>query len=62
MDKEEYLKQIEEVNAKGRFKPDWASLSSHKTPDWYYKGKLGIFIHFGISSVPAFGNEWYARE
>ena len=60
--KETYLAAIDEVIAKGPFKDDWQSLSAHKTPDWYYQGKLGIFIHWGIYSVPAFGNEWYSRN
>ena len=58
---EEYLKQIDQVNENGKYKPDWASLSGHKVPDWYYNGKFGIFIHWGIYSVPGFGNEWYSR-
>ena len=58
----EYLKLIDDVIAGGRYKADWASLSGHKTPSWYYSGKLGIFIHWGIYSVPAFGNEWYSRS
>ena len=24
--------------------------------------KVGIFIHWGVYSVPAFGNEWYPRN
>lgn len=31
-------------------------------PAWYTSGKFGIFIHWGVCSVPAFGNEWYARQ
>ena len=50
MDNKEYLKQIEEVNSNGRYKADWASLSGHKTPDWYVQAKLGIFIHWGVVS------------
>lgn len=61
MEKKEYLNQINEVIANGKYKADWSSLTGHKTPDWYYHGKLGIFIHWGIYSVPAFGNEWYSR-
>ena len=57
-----YLKQIDDVIASGPFQSNWASLASHKTPDWYNRGKLGIFIHWGIYSVPGFGNEWYARN
>ncbi len=58
----EYLKLIDEVNEKGRYKPDWQSLSHHKTPEWYMHDKLGVFIHWGIYSVPAYGNEWYSRS
>lgn len=58
---QEYIKLIDEVNEKGKYKPEWEFLANHKTPDWYYQGKLGIFIHWGIYSVPAFGHEWYSR-
>lgn len=58
----EYLKLIDEVNEKGKYKPDWATLSHHKTPEWYMQGKVGVFIHWGIYSVPAFGGEWYSRQ
>ncbi len=62
MTHEEYLKQIDKVIEKGFYKDNWNSLSNHKTPEWYYRDKLGVFIHWGIYSVPAFGNEWYSRE
>ncbi|MBQ6118676.1 MAG: alpha-L-fucosidase, partial [Clostridia bacterium] len=62
MTKEEYRKTIDDVIAKGRYKADWASLSGHKTPTWYYEGKFGIFIHWGVYSVPGYGNEWYPRS
>ncbi len=62
MTKQEYLALIEEVNANGPYHADWASLSHHATPKWYMQAKLGIFIHWGIYSVPAFGNEWYSRN
>ncbi len=61
MTNEQYLQRIEEVNATGKYKPDWVSLCNHKVPDWYKRDKLGVFIHWGIYSVPAFGNEWYPR-
>lgn len=61
MTKQDYLKQIDNVIENGKYKDNWASLSHHKTPSWYYRDKLGIFIHWGIYSVPAFGNEWYSR-
>lgn len=62
MDKKEYLKEIERVIANGRFKDTWESLSQYRVPDWYKDSKLGIFIHWGVYSVPAFGSEWYSRN
>lgn len=44
------------------FEPTWQSLSQFSTPDWYQDAKFGIFIHWGIFSVPAFDNEWYSRN
>ncbi len=59
---EEQLKKIDDVIENGKYKADWKSLCNHKTPEWYHGAKLGIFIHWGIYSVPAFGNEWYSRN
>jgi len=36
-----------------KFQPTWESVMSHKLPDWYDDCKLGIFIHWGLYSVPA---------
>ncbi len=58
----EYLETIDRVIENGKYKADWQSLSHHKVPDWYSHDKLGVFIHWGIYSVPAFGNEWYSRS
>ncbi len=46
----------------GPFEPTWESLKQVQVPDWYINGKFGIFIHWGVYSVPAFGNEWYPRN
>ena len=43
------------------FQPDWESLSKYQCPEWYKDAKFGIFIHWGVYSVPAFGTEWYPR-
>ncbi len=53
---------MEKVIEAGPFKDNWNSLSHLKVPDWYQDGKFGIFIHWGVYSVPAFGNEWYPRN
>ena len=41
---------------------DWDSLSNYRVPQWYSDARFGIFIHFGIYSVPAYANEWYSRN
>ena len=61
-DKKAWLKKIDEVIAKGPYRADWNSLSAYRVPEWYKDAKFGIFIHWGIYSVPAFGNEWYSRN
>jgi alpha-L-fucosidase len=33
--------------------PTWESLDSHDVPKWFHDAKLGIFIHWGPYSVPA---------
>ncbi|WP_227377662.1 alpha-L-fucosidase [Haladaptatus halobius] len=35
------------------YKPTWESLDTHALPKWFRDAKLGIFIHWGIYSVPA---------
>ena len=56
------LAQIDTLVQNGPFSDSWASLVNYRTPDWYRKLKFGIFIHWGVYSVPAFGNEWYPRN
>ncbi|MFC1996408.1 alpha-L-fucosidase [Chloroflexota bacterium] len=45
-----------------KYTPTWKSLRQYSTPDWFRDAKFGIFIHWGVYSVPAFGNEWYPRN
>jgi alpha-L-fucosidase len=56
------IREVEAVAARGPFAPDWASLAKFETPAWYQDAKFGVFIHWGVYSVPAFGNEWYPRN
>jgi alpha-L-fucosidase len=45
------------------FQPDSASIAAnYKIPEWFRDAKFGIFIHWGVYAVPAFGNEWYPRN
>jgi alpha-L-fucosidase len=45
-----------------RYEPTWESLQQYRVPQWYQDAKFGLFIHWGLYSVPAFGNEWYPRN
>ncbi|HEV2493744.1 MAG TPA: alpha-L-fucosidase [Terriglobia bacterium] len=52
-----------------RYEPTWESLNQRPTPGWFDDAKFGIFIHWGVYSVPAFADphsqigetyaEWY---
>ena len=47
----------------GPFQPTWESLRDHyRTPAWFNQAKFGIFIHWGLYSIPARINEWYIRH
>ena len=35
-----------------RYEPTLESLDKHPLPQWYADAKLGIFIHWGLYSVP----------
>ncbi|MGA3223843.1 MAG: alpha-L-fucosidase [Acidobacteriaceae bacterium] len=56
------LADVDRGSQDGRFRPDWNSLSQYQVPNWYRDAKFGIFIHWGVYSVPAFGSEWYPRQ
>uniref|UniRef100_F6WSS1 alpha-L-fucosidase n=1 Tax=Ciona intestinalis TaxID=7719 RepID=F6WSS1_CIOIN len=46
-------------NYTGLYKPVWSSLDSRPLPQWFDNAKFGIFIHWGVYSVPSFYNEWF---
>ncbi len=56
------LKEVDVVDNQGPYRADWESLRKYEAPDWYKDAKFGIFIHWGVYSVPAFANEWYPRN
>jgi len=62
MDRKKYLQKINEVIHEGKFQDNWSSLSHYEVPRWYTQAKFGIFIHWGVYSVPAFESEWYSRN
>ncbi|MDW7692184.1 alpha-L-fucosidase [Flammeovirgaceae bacterium SG7u.111] len=50
------------ANAQEEYKAEWESLNTHKAaPEWFADAKLGVYFHWGVYSVPAWGSEWYPR-
>jgi len=50
--------------ADARYEATWESLDKRPVPGWYLDAKFGIFIHWGVYSVPSWGapktySEWY---
>lgn len=43
----------------GQYDPNWESIDSRPLPQWFDDGKVGIFIHWGLYSVPSYINEWF---
>ena len=46
--------------------PSWQSINERGYPQWFADAKLGIFVHWGVYSVPAYAGvegygEWYYR-
>ena len=46
------------------FESTWNSLVTHRTPQWFRDAKFGIYTHWGIYSVPAYGRNgtWYPHN
>ena len=42
---------------KTEFLPNWESVRSHTRPRWFDDAKLGIFVHWGLYSVPAWAEK-----
>jgi alpha-L-fucosidase len=46
------LPALSSAQAPTHYEPTLASLDQHPLPEWYAGAKLGIFIHWGLYSVP----------
>ncbi|CAB3234545.1 unnamed protein product [Arctia plantaginis] len=53
------LEEIEIIRSNKTFRPEWSDLDTRELPEWYDKAKIGIFLHWGVFSVPSFGSEWF---
>lgn len=49
------------LDLKGPFKPTMESLEQYQVPEWFRDAKFGIFLHWGIYSVPAYGTADYGQ-
>jgi alpha-L-fucosidase len=64
------LSNLSSIIAQGPYKPTWESLDGHKMPQWYDDSKIGLSMHWGVYSVPAWAPrekgisyaEWYGRR
>ena len=50
-----------------KYENNWESLNSRPVPQWFADAKFGIFIHWGVYSVPAYTRsgeyaEWYRQQ
>ncbi len=50
-----------------KYEANWESIDSRPTPPWFEDAKFGIFIHWGVYSVPAWSAkgryaEWYWHD
>ncbi len=39
------------------YTPNWKLLATRPLPQWFDESKIGIFIHWGLYSVPSFKSE-----
>jgi alpha-L-fucosidase len=59
---------VKQIHAKvkpapGQVKPTWQSIkANYKVPEWFKGAKFGLFMHWGLYSVPAYHNEWYEKH
>ncbi len=52
------------ILAQKHYEPNWESVDSRPTPEWFQDAKFGVFICWGLYSVPAWSpvgqySEWY---
>ena len=47
------------IDSVKRYAPNWDSIDSRPLPNWFDESKIGIFIHWGLFSVPSVSSEWF---
>ena len=43
-------------SVQAKYQPNWNSIDSRPLPVWFDEAKIGIFLHWGVFSVPGFGS------
>ena len=57
------VQQIASPLPPGPFLPTWESLqANYQVPQWFIGAKFGLFMHWGLFSVPAHQSEWYEKH
>ncbi len=60
--KNETVKEVGKVYSEPLTQDDVQELlDGYTVPEWYRDAKFGIFIHYGMYAVPAYGDEWYPK-
>jgi len=60
VEKNNHLIKKDQVNNNQEpYQPTWESLDKRPLPSWYDEAKFGIFIHWGVFSVPSYVSEWF---
>ena len=50
------------ARADAKFKDDLKNIAAnYQIPEWFRDAKFGIFMHWGVYSVPAYKHEWYPQ-
>lgn len=58
-DSYQHFEKIPEKQKAKRYEPTWESLDTRPIPKWFDEAKFGIFIHWGVFSVPSYVDEWF---
>ena len=59
------LSAVSPLTLSKTYEPNWSSLDSRPLPSWYDDAKIGVFLHWGVYSVPSFSDpddgwtEWF---
>jgi alpha-L-fucosidase len=57
------LYACKDKKASTRYEATWQSVEKvNPVPEWFKDAKFGIYFHWGVYTVPAYGNEWYPRN